>query len=73
MNTYDCTDRVNNLLNDDKTYFKITEKIRNATSWTEKSLNKLRQIRDQPASHYSSKKQLEPGSSITNFIAPIPH
>ena len=61
MNTNDYADKVNNLLNDDKTYHKITEKRRNPTSCTaEKSLNKLPlQIRYQPASHYSSKKQLE--------------
>jgi len=61
MNTNDYTDKINNLLNDDKTYHKITDKRRNPTSSTEKSLNKLLlQIKDQPVSHDSSKKQLEP-------------
>ena len=60
MNTNDYTDKINNLLNDDKTYQKITDKRRNQTSSTEKSLNKLLlQIKDQPAPHDSSKKQLE--------------
>ena len=39
MNTNDYTEKVNNLLNDDKTYQKITDKRRNPTSSTEKSLN----------------------------------
>ena len=61
MNTNDYTDKINNLLNDDKTYHKITDKRRNPTSSTEKSLNKLLlQIKDQPTPHDSSKKQLEP-------------
>ena len=60
MNTNEYTDKVNNLLNDDKTYHKITDKRRNPTSSTEKSLNKLLlQIKDQPASYDSSKEQLE--------------
>ena len=61
MNTNDYTEKVNNLLNDGKTYQKITDKRRNPTSSTEKSLNKLLlQIKDQPAPHDSDKKQLEP-------------
>ena len=61
MNTNDYTDKVNNLLKDDKTYHKITDKRRNPTSSTEKSLNKLLlKSKDQPASHDSNKKQLEP-------------
>ncbi|KAL9976629.1 hypothetical protein ACROYT_G013951 [Oculina patagonica] len=61
MNTNDYVDKINNLLNDEETYHKITDKRRNPTSSTEKSLNKLLlQIKDQPASHDSSKKQLEP-------------
>ena len=62
MNTNDYTDKVNNLLKDDKTYHKITDKRRNPdTSSTEKSLNKLLlQIKDQPAPHDSNKKQLDP-------------
>ena len=61
MNSNDYTDKINNLLNDDKTYHKITDKRRNPTSSTEKSLNKLLlQIKDQPAPHDDSKKQLEP-------------
>ncbi|KAL9961859.1 hypothetical protein ACROYT_G030890 [Oculina patagonica] len=61
MNTNDYVDKINNLLNDEKTYHKITDKRRNPTSSTEKSLNKLLlQIKHQPASHDSSKKQLEP-------------
>ena len=40
---------------------KITDKRRKPTSSTEKSLNRLLlQIKDQPAPHDSSKKQLEP-------------
>lgn len=38
MNTNDYTDKINNLLNDVKTYHKITDKRRNPTSSTEKSL-----------------------------------
>ena len=61
MNTNDYTEKVNNLLNDGKTYQKITDKRRNPTSSTEKSLNKLLlQIKDQPAPHDSDEKPLEP-------------
>ena len=61
MNTHDYTDKINNLLNDEKTYCRITDKRRNPTSSTEKSLNKLLlQIKDQPTSHDNNKKQLEP-------------
>ena len=41
MNTNDYIDKINNLLNDEKTYQKITDKRRNPTSSTEKSLDKL--------------------------------
>ena len=58
MNTTDYSDKVNGLLSDEKTHHKIT---RNPTTSTEKSLNKLLlQIKDQPAPHDSSMKQLEP-------------
>ena len=61
MNTNDYTDKINNLLNDEKTYYKITDKRKNPTSNTEKSLNKLLlQIKDQSASRDSNKEQLEP-------------
>ena len=61
MNTNDYTEKVNNLLNDDKTYQKITDKRKNPISSSEKSLNKLLlQIKDQPAPQDSDKKQLEP-------------
>ena len=75
MNTNDYTDKINNLLNDDKTYRKIIGKRRNPTSSTEKSLNKLLlQIKgkiSQP--RLTVAKNSWNRSSTTNFIAPTPH
>ena len=72
VNTNDCTDRVNNLLNNDKTCHKITEKIRNPTSCTKNlSINFDRLEISQP--RVTVARNSWNGSSITNFIAPIPH
>ena len=71
MNTNDYTDKIYSLLNDEKTFYRITDKKRNPTSFTEKSLNKLLEIKDQPTSHDNNKKQNR--ISTTNFTLPILH
>jgi len=71
MNTNDYTDKINNLLNDDKTYHKITDKRRNPTP-KNPSINFSYRLKiSQP--HTTTARNSWNRSSTTNFIAPIPH
>lgn len=71
MNNNDYTDKVNNLLNDDKTYHKITDKRRNSTLCIEKSLNKLLvQIKLKIS---QLRITVARTGSTAHFIAPTPH
>ena len=60
MNSADYSNKNLELLQDTNTYQKITDKRRNPTSSTEKSLNQLlRKIKDQPSPRDPSKPQLD--------------
>ena len=59
MNTNEFEEKIDDLLSDNKTYLKITDKRRNPTSKLEKELTKLLQdVKKTPAEHDPDKKQI---------------